>query len=306
MTKISKLLQYSESEKRAILKHYNISEKEFEELVEQVREWFTKSSLPQEHFNNDAIKSSLLNCKMSLEKSKKTIQGYFTVRTLKSEFFNRFLPNTEGYEESKTLTKVAVMPRLSPDLCRITVFRMDDPGGKASDGLLYAIAAIMQVELRIRNKEFFCSNILIIDLQGFHLHNLMKFTPTVTKTLVDLMLAINLRLKNIHLVNLPPFLDKIMIMLKMILPSKFFEKVRSHTDFESLYDFIPKEYLPSNYGGDQASIEQLHEDWCQEVEKNEDEFKKLLGAKCQILEENDIERNEQFGVEGSFRKLTLD
>ncbi|KAG5894740.1 hypothetical protein JTB14_006159 [Gonioctena quinquepunctata] len=306
MTKISKLLPYSEEEKRAILKHHNFSDIEFNELAEQLREWSIKSPLPVEHITNNALKSALLNCKMSPEKVKKTLEGYFRIRTILSDFFDRFLPNTEDYLLSKSLAKCAVMPKLAPDLCRITIFRMDDPNGKATDGLEYVLVAIMGIELRIRSDDFFYSNILVIDFQNFDLQTLMKFTPTVNQKLVNLMLAINLRLKNIHLVNLPPVLDRLMILMKLVLPTKFFNKVCTHADYESLYEYIPKEYLPTNYNGTEPSIEQIHDDWCKELENREEDFKKLLSAKCHDLVGRRIAHNQQFGVEGSFRKLTLD
>lgn len=86
--------------------------------------------------------------------------------------------------------------------------------------------------------------------------------------------SVNLRIKNIHFVNTINFLDHIMRLLKAFLPSKVINKVSTvnlstlewpknlqiviHKTADTLSDYIPKEYLPSNYGGSEKSMEELY------------------------------------------------
>lgn len=48
MVKIHELLAVTEEEKKAVLKHYNINEKDLQEKVDSLVDYLTKSGLPQE------------------------------------------------------------------------------------------------------------------------------------------------------------------------------------------------------------------------------------------------------------------
>lgn len=47
------------------------------------------------------VKMSLLNSKMSLEKAKKCLEGYYKMRTLYADFFDRLLPESEYFTKGK-------------------------------------------------------------------------------------------------------------------------------------------------------------------------------------------------------------
>ncbi|KAG5894735.1 hypothetical protein JTB14_006154 [Gonioctena quinquepunctata] len=120
--------------------------------------------------------------------------------------------------------------------------------------------------------------------------------------------ALDLRIKNIHFVNQAPILDKVLALVKMVLPSKIQNKVKMHANFESLHQYIPKEYLPSNYGGTESSIEELQRKWSVVIEKHKEDLQHLVKElKCdELLKSEEQSANYQFGAEGSFRKLTID
>ncbi|CAG9861668.1 unnamed protein product [Phyllotreta striolata] len=300
------LLLVTEAERNAIFKHYGINEGEFDEMVNIIREWHKKTKLPQEDTISGKIKIALFNCKMDIEKAKRCLESYYKIRTVHSDFFDKLVPNTNIYNLAKEASKTVIMPKLTPDLCRITIFRLCDPNANVPDGLIYELVSFLGVEYRIFSGDTFYSNTLIIDLKGFGFHNLMKYSPGVCNTLIHCLVSVKLRLKNLHFVNLPPIMDKVMGMVKMFLPSKMHDKVKVHQTYESLYESIPKEYLPSNYGGTEASIEELEEKWCKLLESKEDEFKLLLKAKCHDLLDEKPSKNHNDQVEGSFRKLNID
>lgn len=83
-----------------------------------------------------------------------------------------------------------VIPKLSPDLCRINIIKINDPDGAAANGFVYEVVPFMQAELRLKSKEeFFLSNILIFDLRNYSLKNLLKYTPSINNQLVNIMVS---------------------------------------------------------------------------------------------------------------------
>ncbi|XP_066153686.1 alpha-tocopherol transfer protein-like isoform X2 [Euwallacea fornicatus] len=308
MSKLSKLLQVTEEEKDAILKHYSLTEELFDENVRILKEWMKQSEhLPQDE-NDNKLKLVLLNCKMSLEKAKQCLEGYYRIRTrYYKEFFDKLVPTAKEYQESKRLVITVIMPKLTPDLCRITIFKATDPEGEANDAYMYELPLFMMAEMRI-TQEMCLSNIIIVDFQAYSWKNLMKFTPTVNQKLVDMLNAVNLRIKAIHFINTNNVLEHVMRLIKAFLPSKLLNKIHIHKTSESLSGHIPLEYLPSNYGGSEKAIEDLYDEWCQQIDDSQDLFEKLLLVKSTAKIELDPYQRDMFGcgVDGSFKKLVLD
>lgn len=82
--------------------------------------------------------------------------------------------------------KSVVMSKLTPDLCRITIFKLTDPEGLADDALNYQIPLFMITEMRL-TKELCLSNIILIDFSSYSWKNLVKYTPSVNQKLVDML-----------------------------------------------------------------------------------------------------------------------
>ncbi|KAH1000045.1 alpha-tocopherol transfer protein-like [Dendroctonus ponderosae] len=308
MSRLSSLMEVTEDEKRAILDHYSMTEEQFEENVKILRTWIKQSGhLPQEEDENK-FRLVLLNCKMSMEKAKQCVEGYYRIRTRYAhEFFDKLIPNAKDYLQSKNLAKSVVMPKLTPDLCRITIFKLTDPEGLADDALIYHIPVFMITEMRL-TKELCLSNIILIDFSSYSWKNLIKYTPTVNQKLVDMLISVNIRIHSLHFINVTGFMDHIMRVLKSFVPGKIVNKIIIHKSRESLWEYIPKECLPKDYGGTQKPLDEIYSDWCEQIEESEELFKKLLSAKSSAKFELDPSQQDVFGcgAEGSFRQLVLD
>ncbi|XP_056630329.1 uncharacterized protein LOC130440944 [Diorhabda sublineata] len=300
------IIRVTRNERNNILKSLNVSLEDFNEMVGILAKWIIQSNLPEEESSRKKIEIFLFNTKMNMEKTKRCLENYYTLRTEHSNFFGKMIPNTNLYNEVKKISRPIVMPDLTSDLCRIVIFRLEKCEDLQCDAEFYQLLTMMGVELRLDRGDCFYSHILIIDLSYFEPKHLLKYTPRVCSFYAKLFLAINLRLKNIHIVNPSTIIDKVLTFFKLFLPSKFHGKLVIHSSYESLYAFIPKNYLPSNYGGTQISIEKIQDRWCEEIEKNEALFEKLLLLKCQSTNNNEVSTNNVFGVNGSFRKLTVD
>lgn len=97
----------------------------------------------------------------------------------------RFL-NKKYYNFRRTVT----LPKLTPDLCRISLIKHHDPEGEAPNGFIYEVTAFMQAELRIKDtNECFLSNVLLIDMQEYSLMNLLKYTPSINSQLVNILVS---------------------------------------------------------------------------------------------------------------------
>lgn len=62
--------------------------------------------------------------------------------------------------------------------------------------------------------------------------------------------ALPTRIKQIHLINSPSFIDKITALFRPFLKDKIAQRVVVHMGgYDELHKYVPKEYLPKEYDG---------------------------------------------------------
>ncbi|KAJ8961947.1 hypothetical protein NQ314_005866 [Rhamnusium bicolor] len=67
--------------------------------------------------------------------------------------------------------------------------------------------------------------------------------------------AYPVKLKEVHVVNVSPFVDTIINWVKPFLKEKIKNRIHVHSDFETLYKFVPQDVLPEEYGGTAGKIQ---------------------------------------------------
>ncbi|GBP24612.1 Alpha-tocopherol transfer protein [Eumeta japonica] len=67
-----------------------------------------------------------------------------------------------------------------------------------------------------------------------------------------------LKIKGLHLVNAPSFVDKVVFLFKTILSRKLAERIHVHSSYEDFHKHVSREVLPSDYGGEERSLDELH------------------------------------------------
>ncbi|KAJ3625125.1 hypothetical protein MTP99_018688 [Tenebrio molitor] len=116
----------------------------------------------------------------------------------------------------------------------------------------------------------------IFDAEGISLTHVIKWNRLIiTKfnTLVEK--AYSCRIAGLECLNFPSFANKIMKIFKPALRPNLYEKIGIHENLESLYKVVPKDYMS-------FSLEHLHP-----VEMRD-------------------EQHGAFGVDGTFKQLTID
>lgn len=86
-----------------------------------------------------------------------------------------------------------------------------------------------------------------------------KFTPAlVKKFLTCVQEAYPVKLKEVHVVNVSPLVDTIINFVKPFLKEKIRNRIFMHSNLDTLYDHVPKDILPAEYGGKAGPIQKLH------------------------------------------------
>jgi len=93
--------------------------------------------------------------------------------------------------------------------------------------------------------------VVIIDMKGFGMKHLAHFSVIRAKRIAELAdKALPVQLNQIHVVNQSKVTDIAYAVIKPFLSTEFTRKIRFHgTDFTELHKVVPKEVLPSPFGG---------------------------------------------------------
>ncbi|XP_055528172.1 alpha-tocopherol transfer protein-like [Wyeomyia smithii] len=186
--------------------------------------------------------------------AKRTTEAYFTFRTnCKDFFYNRDL-TLEPLHRAMDILALCVIPKCTSDGYQVLFAKIIDP-----DVSKFSLAAVLKLA-------FICADIilweegcteghvLIIDMHGLHLGHLPKLGIfTLKNFLYYIQEALPIRLKGVHLINVVPFIDTIMMMIKPFLKKELLDIFHIHQKEETLYPFVAKQLLPKDYGGQASS-----------------------------------------------------
>lgn len=113
-------------------------------------------------------------------------------------------------------------------------------------------------------------DIPIFDMSGFTYRHITKLSLSTLRIYMKFTQeAFPVRLKQIHLINVSPVLNKVLMVLKPFMKSSVSELLNFHLpNTTTLYDHIPKEILPLEYGGNAGSMQEIKKSFVKRLESH--------------------------------------
>ncbi|XP_053617231.1 alpha-tocopherol transfer protein-like [Plodia interpunctella] len=275
-----------------------------------IKEWLKKEPHLPDEFDDQRIMTFLRGCKFSLEKTKRKLDMYFTMRTAVPEFFTDRDVNRPELQEILNMVQMPPLPGLTPDGRRVIFMRGLDKDVQTPNVADAFKLAFMMGDVRLNEeKEGVAGDIYVLDASVATPTHFSKFTPTlVKKFLVCVQEAYPVKLKAVHVINISPLVDKIVNFVKPFIKDKIKERIFLHSDASELYKHIPKEMLPAEYGGNAGNMSDLHNAWVKKMDEYTDWFKQQEDVKANeaLRPGKPTNYDELFGIDGSFRQLVID
>ncbi|XP_017045964.1 alpha-tocopherol transfer protein-like [Drosophila ficusphila] len=102
-------------------------------------------------------------------------------------------------------------------------------------------------------------DVQIVDIEGYTIRHLAYVSIFVLRIYMKfLQEAYPSRLQAMHVINCPSFLDRLISMMSPFLREEVRNMIKYHTEgLESLYEEVPKDMLPKEYGGKAGTIAEL-------------------------------------------------
>ena len=117
--------------------------------------------------------------------------------------------------------------------------------------------------------------------------------------------------KENHMVNMPPFMERICQMMMSFANKKMKERTRFYpkgTDFKKLHEALGKDVLPQEYGGNAGPVQLQIDEINQLLHDNKSYLAQQSRYKSDESKRpgNQKTYSDVFGMEGSFRQLEFD
>lgn len=278
--------------------------------VQAIMEWLAKQPHLPDTWDEAIVMNFLRSCSFSMEKTKRKLDLYFTMRTAAPEFFSNRDINRPELQELMKFVTIPPLSGLTPEGRRVVVLRGKDKtvtSPLAEDGMKILL---MIGDIRLVEECGISGDIYILDASIITPTHFAKVTPgLVKKFLVCVEEAYPVKLKEVHVVNAHPLVDIIYTWIKPLLKEKIKNRVYMHSGgYESLYKYIPKENLPEEYGGTAGKVQDFHDAWYQKLVDYTPWFKAQENIKADESKRPGKPTNydDLFGVDGSFKQLSID
>ncbi|KAM8703544.1 hypothetical protein ACLKA7_008206 [Drosophila subpalustris] len=216
---------------------------DIERDIKLIREWLeTQPHLPKD-MDDMRLTTFLRGCKFSLEKVKKKLDMYYTMRNAVPEFFSNRDINREELNIVLDYVHCPTLPGITPNGRRITFIRGIDCDFQPHHILDAMKVALMIGDVRLAEESMgIAGDVFILDAAVASASHFAKFSPTVVKKfLIAVQEAYPVKVKEVHVINISPLVDTIFNFVKPFVKEKIRSRITFHNDVESLYKVVPRD-----------------------------------------------------------------
>ncbi|XP_018909249.2 retinol-binding protein pinta-like [Bemisia tabaci] len=275
-----------------------------EESVKHLKEWMAKEPHLPTIEDEEWLKTFFYNNKFSLEKTKAKLAAYYTLKNEYPDIMKNRDPCSPALQQAREALMTCIsLERTSAGYTMIYNKFSADP--EALDLRNYAKRVLMLADAMHLEKFRLRPCIVITDCQHLNYRHILKMPPHVGSLGIILNGAYTERVKAFHLINAPPFVYKMVELVKRYLPAKMGNRVQVHAmGDEFIMESLDHEVLVRDYGGNGPSLAEV-DDQCQQI---------LEKHRAWFLEQDNVcaDKSIKTGpynpdeMRGSFRRLNID
>ncbi|KAJ3647003.1 hypothetical protein Zmor_024554 [Zophobas morio] len=292
-----------------VAKMFDSSGKALNEDVLRLQEWLeTQPHLPK-MLDEHALRNFMILNKCSIEIAKQKIDNYYSFRAKLPEVSYEMNPKLPYLQEYNKMAYLVDHPQLTDDMYKLTFFKVKGETVSSDyEPINFVRKLTTMIELKLRHDVMF-GDIFVFDCKGFTFNVALRITPMlVYKTFVLLYDGVvSSRVKAIHLINVEPPIAKVVQMLKATIKPKIFQRIYIHSEDDVLKKVIPLNLLPTDFGGDGLSLQELEDALEAKFVENQELFDRLDEIKVdEALRPEKLKDDYTLGFHGSFKKIDID
>ncbi|XP_046966650.1 clavesin-1-like [Vanessa cardui] len=287
-------------------------EVEWNTALVPIKEWLSKQPHLPHDIEDVLLRRFYTSCGQSMERVKRTIDLFFTMRSTAPELFLQRDPWSPEIRRVFEITDMLPLPNKTKENYKVFIYRLNNPDYDLFNFIDAVKTFFMLADTRLTEEDDIPSGeIPIFDSANITLKFIGKINLSVLrKYMMYTQEAIPIRLKQVHVINTPAYIGKLFAICKPFLKAEVAKLIKFHEpNSDTLYQDVPQDLLPTEYGGKAGSIDQIKRYWIKRVEAKRDWF--LANDKNWALDEglrphDSQNENQVKDLPGSFRSLAFD
>ncbi|XP_062139678.1 alpha-tocopherol transfer protein-like [Drosophila sulfurigaster albostrigata] len=264
-----------------------------EAVQTEVREWFEANPNLPEKIHPIVLRRFLKCMDYDVKKTKALIELNYNLRNKNTNIYIDRDLDDEKTAQALKASDLVLLPGVTPERHKLLFFRMVDYDPRSRNTEQEAKVFFMVSDTRFTepdipldidtnldadevqrmsdqaDADIADGDIHIVDINGYTMRHLAYVSIFVLRVQMKfLQEAYPSRLKAVHIINCPSFLDRMMAMMKPFIREEILQLMHYHTEgLDSLYEKIPRDMLPNEYGGKAGSMTELKAQWIQNMKE---------------------------------------
>ncbi|XP_026740674.1 clavesin-1-like [Trichoplusia ni] len=281
------------------------------EDIRKLRQWLdTQPHLPAEHITDLDLILTFHCVNRSAEVAKQVLDLHYTLKTLFTSFFKDRKVDDKILKTMSTYALTPLETRAYDDSAIIYCGLVDyDPKNFVFADAVRA--CLMVLDLWQYSAGTWPGFVIVIDLDHATISHITRLdVQSVQQFLYFLQEAMLLKIKSLHFLNAPSFMDRLMMILRPFLKKELLEMLSIHQiGSTTIGKFFPIEALPKDAGGQYKTRQQCRDDVIEKFTSTKEFF--VEENKKRVVEAKRPGKPKTIsdifgGVEGSFKKLDID
>ncbi|XP_068622675.1 alpha-tocopherol transfer protein-like [Battus philenor] len=282
----------------------DIKPEDTSKVIEHMRNWINSQPHLPKNIEDWLLLRFAHSCYYDLEKAKEAADLFFVLRSENIALLTDRDPRSPHMQRILSIINIGYIKL--PEKKNVWVYQINDPGLEVYDYLLDVKLFYTSTDAWLLNNDYLEeSDVVILDVKDISLKFLTKYNVSVARKLAKYQEeAIPIRLKQVHIVNAPPFIDKIYGLIKPFLKKELTEMIHFHSPkSQTLYNYLSKDELPADYGGTFPKMEELNKSVVEVIMKHRERLDEnlwiALDKKSKVKDKVQVET-------GTFRSLAID
>lgn len=194
-----------------------------------------------------------------IEKAKELLLINLEMRQKNPNIFEKRDVLDENFQRAFRTFQIFPMPKNTIENHKISVFRLIDmnPENYIYIDVCRMVVSMMDARfVTVDANELVNGEIGVIDMTGFGFKHFLKSATNLSvmrNYMRYVQEAAPFKIVQNHFINCSPMMDRFMSLVKPFMKKEIIESMKFHTSLESLYDTLPRELLPNEFGGNAGS-----------------------------------------------------